>query len=155
MTQADRRRPNDWQPPVPNPPLPPKILDYARALRADSTDTEGKLWSCLRNRRMEGFKFRRQHPIGQIIVDFYCQEARLAIELDGSQHEADDRAKEHDRRRDQELSRVGIRVLRFWNPDVQRNLRGVLQTIWDELMKDRLCTWPRPRYENGGKPGGV
>ncbi|HEV2551233.1 MAG TPA: endonuclease domain-containing protein [Stellaceae bacterium] len=97
----------------------------ARRLRRDATDVERLLWHALRE-RLPSWKFRRQHPIGQRIADFACPQAKLAIELDGSQHAL---AQTADDRRSDELARYGYRVLRFWNNDVLDNLDGVLTTI--------------------------
>jgi len=89
------------------------------------TDAERKLWSVLRNRQLEGAKFRRQQPIGPFIADFVCQEQRLIIEADGGQH-AECAA---DGRRTGFLECKGYRVLRFWNDDILTNLDGVAQVI--------------------------
>ena len=114
------------------PRLPDEVINLARSMRRDPTDAEAKLWCCLRRGQLDGFRFRRQHPVGRYIPDFYCHAAKLAIELDGGQHAlADGRA--HDSRRDQTLVEQGIRILRFWNTDVLRNLRGVLMEIWEAL----------------------
>ena len=86
----------------------------------------------LRNRQLVGMKFRRQHPIGPYIVDFYCHEARLAIELDGSGHQDEDQA-DYDRIRSTELESKGVKVMRFWNQDVTDNLDGVLEAITEAL----------------------
>ena len=92
----------------------------ARSLRKNSTDPEARLWSELRNRQLVGFKFRRQHPIGKRIVDFYCEEAKLSIELDGSGRFCDLR-REDDLDREIELYEKGVRVLRVSNSDVFEN----------------------------------
>jgi very-short-patch-repair endonuclease len=84
------------------------------------------LWRQLRNRRLNGWKFRRQHPVGPYIVDFVCPAAGLVIEVDGGQH-AKQRA--HDRVRTEHLNAAGYRVLRFWNNAVSDNLDGVLTRI--------------------------
>lgn len=94
--------------------LPRQQLEKARDLRLHLTDAEQRLWPSLRDRRMGGFKFRRQHPIGTYIVDFYCHQARLAIEIDGGQHNQDDQ-RLYDERRTAYLEAQGIHVLRFWN----------------------------------------
>jgi len=106
----------------------------ARGLRRQQTDVERKLWARLRARQIFGLKFRRQHPIGNYIVDFCCLEKKLVIELDGSQHAWDVEA---DRRRSQVLMDSGYRVLRFWNNELIENLDGVLQRICD-VAKDPL-----------------
>ena len=113
-------------------PLPQHLLDLARQLRKEQTDAERLMWSLLRDRRLAGFKFRRQHPVGPYILDFYCHEASLAVELDGGQHnEPDERAR--DSKRTAFLKDREIRVLRFWNNEVLTNTEGVLQAIYDAL----------------------
>ena len=109
-----------------------EMLNNCSALRTGQTDAERKLWSRLRNRQLGGLKFRRQHPIGPYILDFYCHEAKLAVELDGSGHQEPDQA-EYDDNRSVELQAMGIRVVRFWNSDVMENLEGVLEFIIDAL----------------------
>jgi adenine-specific DNA-methyltransferase len=111
--------------------LPEDIKAWARELRGSMTDAEALLWKFLRNRRMASAKFRRQHPIGRYILDFYCDEKRLCIEIDGSQHVAD---AGYDARRDAWLLRHGIRVLRFWNNQVLTETESVLEVIYDSLM---------------------
>jgi very-short-patch-repair endonuclease len=100
-------------------------LRHARRLRVMMTDAERRLWSALRSRRLDGFKFRRQHPLGNYILDFACVEHRLVIEADGGQH-ADDPA---DARRTAWLESQGWRVVRFWNNDILANTDGVLDAI--------------------------
>jgi very-short-patch-repair endonuclease len=97
----------------------------AKALRRNATDVERIMWLLLRDRRLDGVKFRRQFPIGPFVADFACVAHRLVVELDGGQH-ADNSA---DRSRDAELAARGWRVLRFWNSDVMQNRDGVLETI--------------------------
>ena len=103
-------------------------VPQARSLRRKPTDAEALLWSELRNRDLLGFKFRRQHPVGKRILDFYCAEAKLAVELDGSGH-CYDVQREEDLDREIELYEKGIRVLRFDNSDIFENLDGVLNLI--------------------------
>lgn len=103
-------------------------VPQARSFRKRQTDAEARLWSELRNREPLGFKFRRQHPLGHRIVDFYCAEAKLAIELDGSGHFYDLK-REDDLDREIELYERGVRVLRFSNSDVFENMDGVLNLI--------------------------
>ena len=97
-------------------------------LRRTQTEVERRLWQRLRNRQLDAAKFRRQHPVATFITDFFCLEARLMIELDGSQHgeEAERRA---DQYRTKLLEREGYRVLRFWNEEVLDNIDGVRETI--------------------------
>ena len=105
-------------------------INRARRLRHDATDAERAIWRLLRNRRLSEYKFRRQHPIGPFIVDFYCHSKRLVIELDGGQH-AEQVAR--DNRRTQWLKGRGHRVLRFWDNDVLKNSEGVLEVILSHL----------------------
>ena len=104
----------------------------AKRLRSTATDAERKLWSRLRNRQMQNYKFVRQHPIGSYIADFACRDADLVIELDGGQH-AD--ATLRDAQRTAVLAEHGYRVRRFWNTDVLNNLDGVLRVIAADLEK--------------------
>ncbi|MGH9316909.1 MAG: endonuclease domain-containing protein, partial [Thermoanaerobaculia bacterium] len=87
-----------------------------------------KLWRRLRNRGLAGAKFRRQCPVGSYVVDFYCDEARLVVELDGGGH-AQEEQRPRDLRRTGDIEALGVRVLRFWNGDVLNNVEGVLQRI--------------------------
>ena len=103
-----------------------------RGLRHDATDAERALWSLLRSRRLDGYKFRRQHSAGPYILDFYCAQARLAVEVDGSQHYTPDGAA-GDATRTAYLEALGLRVLRLSNRDVLTNADGVLQTILHAL----------------------
>jgi primosomal protein N' (replication factor Y) len=105
--------------------VPGRAKRRARQLRRDMTDAERRLWSRLRDHRLEGWSFRRQHPIPPYVVDFACADARLIIEVDGGQH-AGSRG---DARRDQVLNGLGWRVLRFWNNDVLVNTEAVLATV--------------------------
>src|SRR3972149_5187165 len=100
----------------------------ARRLRRDSTRAERKLWSRLRGRELVGAKFRRQQPFGLCVLDFYCAEAKLDIELDGDQH-GHPAGMHHDAQRDEFLKRNGVLTLRLWNHEIQENLDGVLETI--------------------------
>lgn len=116
----------------------------ARRLRRDQTDVERKIWYALRDRRLGGFKFRRQQPIGRYVVDFLCCDAKLVIELDGSQH-AEPQNQEADRIRTEFLEGQGYRVLRFWNSDVVENTDGVCETIL--LAAQRADRAPSPAPE--------
>jgi very-short-patch-repair endonuclease len=94
----------------------PEVRQRAKELRKSQTPTEEKLWELLRNRKLGGYKFRRQHPIGGFIVDFYCDEVRLVIELDGGVH---NRQKGYDLAREQWMEENGYRVLRFENERIE------------------------------------
>lgn len=108
-----------------------KITTIARNLRKKSTKAENLLWQNLRNRQLEGFKFRRQQPIGTYIVDFINFEKGIVIEIDGGQHAL---LKDKDKQRDAWLNEEGFKVLRFWNNDVFENLDGILQVIRNRLI---------------------
>ena len=102
--------------------------DRARNLRKAMTPQEVKLWVHLRSWRSRGFHFRRQAPRDGYILDFVCLRSRLIVEVDGSQHNFDDHAA-RDNKRDRHFIRSGFHVLRFWNNEVDKNLRGVLEAI--------------------------
>jgi very-short-patch-repair endonuclease len=104
----------------------------ARQLRRDATRPEQKLWLRLRGAQVLRHSFRRQHPIGPYILDFYCPSAKIAVELDGDQHAAPE-ARAYDARRAQFLRTKGISVLRFANHDLKENLDGVLEGIAQAL----------------------
>jgi very-short-patch-repair endonuclease len=97
----------------------------ARQLRQRATDAERRMWSALRDRRLMKYKFRRQHPLGDFIVDFACTEFQLVIEVDGGQHSEN----VADTNRKAWLEDQGWKVLRFWNNDVLANPNGVIETI--------------------------
>ena len=103
-----------------------------RALRTDATDAERALWALLRSRTLDGHKFRRQHSAGPYILDFYCAQARLTVEVDGSQHYTPDGAADA-AARTAYLESLGLRVLRFSNRDVLTNADGVLEAILHAL----------------------
>jgi very-short-patch-repair endonuclease len=98
----------------------------AQELRQNASDAERLLWQQLSGRKLDGFKFSRQIPIGRFICDFICRMEKLVIELDGRQH---DGQMEYDEFRTRQLELLGYRVLRFSNDEVFRNLEGVLMTI--------------------------
>jgi len=101
---------------------------YAKEMRRDPTPAELSLWRLVRNRRLTGYKFRRQHPFGPYILDFYCPSARLVIELDGDTH-ATPEGKQADAERERYLKRRGIEVIRFWNTEIADNPDGVLNLL--------------------------
>jgi very-short-patch-repair endonuclease len=105
----------------------------ARALRRTMTEAERKFWSLVRNNHL-GVKFRRQVPIGPYIVDFFCFSAKLAVELDGSQHYTEE-GKEYDFHRDKFLQAQGVTVLRFSNREFLTNQDGVMQVIWEHAQR--------------------
>ena len=103
----------------------------AKRLRRDQTDVERLLWFRLRDRRLGGWKFKRQVPIDRFIVDFFCADAKLIVELDGGQHDQD---KERDANRTRILEAMGYLVLRFWNNDILGNISGVAESILAALQ---------------------
>jgi very-short-patch-repair endonuclease len=108
----------------------PRQLGFARTMRRNMTEAEFRLWLRLRARAVQGLKFRRQVPIGPFIVDFFCAERRLVVEIDGSQHFAE-AAIAADARRTAWLEARGFRVLRLTNPDVMNNVEAVYRAIAD------------------------
>jgi len=94
------------------------------------TDTERKLWKHIRCKQIQGLQFYRQKIIGNYIVDFYCHRARLVVEVDGGQHYLDEALIE-DQKRDENLRRMGLRILRVSNLDVLKNVKGVVERIFD------------------------
>lgn len=107
-----------------------ELTNFSRKNRKQQTDAEKLLWHYLRNKQLAGFKFRRQYPIQNYILDFYCLEKKLAIELDGSQHF---NKKQYDKQRSATLQKYGIDVIRFWDNDVLKNINGVLEKILKKL----------------------
>jgi very-short-patch-repair endonuclease len=105
---------------------------FARKLRKDPTDAERRLWSHLRNKQLGGFRFRRQQPMGPYIVDFFCSDASLIVEVDGGQHDAN---AEQDATRTRWLEERGYKVLRFWNNEVLANAEGVVLAIREALAR--------------------
>ena len=109
--------------------------ERARALRKSMSEPERLLWWALRNRNLDGARFRRQHPIGPYVADFVCLEARLVVEVDGSQHGEPEQAA-HDATRTRWLEGEGYRVVRVWAGEVFANLGGVKETISAALKAD-------------------
>ena len=112
----------------------PKQTAIARKLRKADTWAEQLLWRWLRDRRFSAYKFRRQHPLGLHILDFYCMEAKLDIELDGSQHGHPEHSRA-DAERDAWLAERGVKVLRFWNARLRREKQVVRDAIWQALQE--------------------
>lgn len=109
--------------------LDPQLLEFAKTMRHNATDAEHLMWQLLRAKRFMNLKFRRQHVIAPYIVDFYCHELGLVIELDGSQHGTDD-AIEYDTERTNFLEALGLTVVRYWNDDVLSRTEVVLEDLW-------------------------
>ena len=132
--------------------LPPDMLAFARTLRKGQTSAESVLWYLLRGRRLLGFKFRRQYPFPPYVLDFYCDELRLAVELDGGQHNADGEAA-RDERRDQYIRGRGIEVVRYWNHDVLLRTEAVLEDLLEHLSL-KPCPSPLTPLPEGEGNGG-
>jgi very-short-patch-repair endonuclease len=118
------------------------LLEFAKTMRAAPTDAEHRLWQHLRAGRLPNFKFRRQQPLGNFIVDFVCLEARLIVELDGGQHNGS----ASDVARDAWLTSHGFVVLRFWNNEVFENWEGVVERI---LLQLQAAPSPQPLSRRG------
>ena len=117
----------------------PHIFAYAKQLRKEkSTPAERLLWSHLKSKQLEGFKFRFQHPMGKYIADFYCNKKRLVIEIDGGYH-FDKEQQFLDEDRTIWLERHGVKVIRFTNDEVLGNVSSVLNQIRTYLLED--VTW--------------
>jgi len=119
-------------------PLPEALKDFARHLRTEQTDAETLLWSLLRDRRLLDLKFRRQHPVPPYVLDFYCHDLNLAVELDGGQH-----TPEADAKRTAYLEQKGIHFLRYWNHDLLQNTEDVLTDLYNHCSEIPLA--PRER----------
>jgi very-short-patch-repair endonuclease len=106
------------------------MRERAQHLRRNMTDAENRMWYYLRNRRLGGYKFVREHVIGNYIADFVCREKKLVIEIDGGQHMD---AVEYDSLRTKDLENLGFRVVRVWNHEVFKNICGVMDIILNLL----------------------
>jgi very-short-patch-repair endonuclease len=126
----------------------PNHLVLKRKLRSNMTGPEARLWSRLKARQLQGLKFRRQHGIGPYIVDFYCPEQSLVIEVDGESHaDADQIVK--DKQREAYMQSLGLRVIRYINDDIVKNLDGVLDDLAERISS--RSTSPRPSLPRRGK----
>lgn len=114
------------------------MKQIARELRRNQTDEEKQLWRALRGRRFAGFKFRRQHPVGDFVLDFYCPDAKLDIELDGFQH-GWPQGIQRDEAREKFVAEQGIETLRFWNHQWRQNREGCLLKIWNAVQRRTGC----------------
>ena len=127
-----------------------KQTAIARKLRKADTWAEQLLWRWLRDRRFSAYKFRRQHPMGPHTLDFYCMEAKVNIELDGSQHGHPEHL-QADAERDAWLAERGIKVLRYWNFKLRREKDVVRDAIWQTLQE--RAPQPMPEYCRPGVVG--
>ena len=110
--------------------LDTQLLEFAKSMRHNATDAENLMWQFLRAKRFMNLKFRRQHVIKPYIVDFYCHELGLVVELDGSQHGTDDGI-EYDAERTQFLEALGLKVVRYWNHEVLGQTDMILEDLWE------------------------
>ena len=117
--------------------LDPQLLEFAKTMRSNATDAENLMWQLLRAKRFMNLKFRRQHVIAPYIVDFYCHELGLVIELDGSQHGTKD-GKEYDTERTKFLEALDLKVVRYWNNDLMQNTETVLGNLWNICLKMKV-----------------
>ena len=130
-------------------PYNENLKQPSRQLRENMTDAESHLWAKIRLKQLKGYQFYRQKPIGDYIVDFFCPRAKLVIEVDGSQHFSDEMT-EYDRIRDEFLSSLGLRVLRFTNPDVLTHIEGVIESIEENMEEISLEKIPlNPPFSKG------
>jgi len=104
----------------------------SRELRKNMTDAERLLWSRVRRKQIKNAQFYRQKPLGNYIVDFYCPAANLVVEVDGGQHYTEE-GKAKDKRRDDDLAGLGLKVLRFSNVNLLKEIDAVLQVIWENV----------------------
>lgn len=104
------------------------LFQLAKENRKNPTEAERKMWSVLRDNRFEGYKFRRQHPMRNYILDFYCHQLKIVVEVDGGYHEEISQ-KKYDESRDEYLMELGIEVIRFTNDRVLKDMEGVLQEL--------------------------
>ncbi|MDC8447024.1 MAG: N-6 DNA methylase [Nitrospira sp.] len=136
-------------------PVPSDLRERARALRQAHTNAEQLIWQCLRDRQIAGAKFRRRHPLDPYVLDFYCHELKLAVELDGSWHN-EPTGRAHDARRDEFLAAQGIRTLRFWNNQVLAETEAVLEAVYQavtEMQTEKPSPSPLPAGEGGAGSG--
>jgi very-short-patch-repair endonuclease/DNA modification methylase len=133
----------------------PEMFARSQELRQNSTSTEQKLWQALRGNQL-GVSFRRQHPLGPYIADFYSHQARLVIEVDGSTHTTP-QAQANDVQRTAWIEQCGLRVMRFWNNEITENLPGVLQTIHTQLEQTTIPGHPDKEWRKAAelKPGDI
>ena len=118
-----------------------ELKERRRQLRRNMTEPERRLWQVLRNKQLDGFKFRRQYSVGAYVLDFYCPATRLAIEIDGPYHDGIEAAA-HDRNRQEEIESLGIHFLRFTNDQVDMELKKVLTAIRETLATCKSTNTP-------------
>ena len=110
-----------------------RLKNVRKQLRSNMPKPEQTLWYYLKDKNLEGYKFRRQYSVGKYILDFYCPELRLALELDGDSHFASQLTRVYDQHREQFLAQQNIKVLRFTNTEISENLEAVINKISESL----------------------
>ncbi len=131
----------------------PKLKENSRSLRTNMTDSEQVLWQHIRRKQIHGVQFYRQKPLFAFVVDFYCPAAKLVIELDGSQHFAEEHQAK-DQGRDAVLAGSGLRVLRFDNGQILSETDAVLEVI-EKIVKERVSLTRNPPQSPFVKGGGA
>jgi very-short-patch-repair endonuclease len=116
--------------------LADSLKENARRMRKEPTEAEEKLWQVIRNRKLAGFKFRRQHPFEGFIIDFYCEETKLGLEVDGKIHLQVEQL-QYDQEREAYLNEFGIEIMRFTNDEVESNVFTVARMIKERLLERR------------------
>ena len=129
-------------------PYKPKLKEVARKLRKSGTLSEVLLWTYLKKKKIRGYDFDRQKPLGNYIVDFFCNELMLAIEIDGCSH---NEKSEEDRIRQAKLESLGVRFLRFYYHDVKRNMEEILCVIGNWIREHVTLPTPNPSKEGNIK----
>ena len=122
-------------------PYNPKLKELARQLRNNMTPGEISLWKYVKGKQMMGYDFDRQRPIDEFIVDFYCKQLMLAIEIDGSSHDSEE-AQKRDRQRQARLESLGVRFLRFTEHDAKYEVEGVLEVIQAWVLQNGYTAIP-------------
>ncbi|MCW6051411.1 endonuclease domain-containing protein [Lyngbya sp. CCAP 1446/10] len=128
-------------------PYNPKLKEFARQLRNNMTPGEISLWKYVKGKQIMGYDFDRQRPIDEFIVDFYCKQLMLAIEIDGSSHDSEE-AQKRDRERQSRLESLGVRFLRFTEQDAKYHVEGVLEVIQGWILQNGYN--PIPLKGRGG-----
>jgi len=120
----------------------PIIFERAKNLRENMTPSEKEVWELVRNKNINGYKFRRQHPILKYILDFYCHKLKLVIEIDGGIHNTREQIKK-DKLRTKHLEEYGLTILRFSNDEVKKNIDKVRDKIVEKI-EELIKTTPKP-----------
>ena len=124
-------------------------IEKSRQLRKNMTPQERKLWDIIKNRQFFGYRFRRQFPLSQYIVDFICREKKIIIEIDGGQHN-EIKNIQYDNKRTEYLISEGYKVLRFWNNDIDKNIVGVYEKLKEVFEIGKNITPPQPSPSREG-----